>query len=111
MNLQCGEDNSMACAASHRRVRIRTSRLVPELKEETGMAVVHGAERPQVIEIPNGARATAMFSAGEMERRLSGLRGLMATLDVEATLFTSIHNINYFADFLYCSFGRAYGLV
>ncbi len=26
-------------------------------------------------------------------------------------LFTSYHNINYYADFLYCSFGRKYGLV
>src|SRR5690606_1689878 len=26
-------------------------------------------------------------------------------------LFTSYHNINYYADFLYCQFGRRYGLV
>ncbi|HEY7076520.1 MAG TPA: M24 family metallopeptidase [Solirubrobacteraceae bacterium] len=75
------------------------------------MAVVQGAERPQVIEIPNGERVPGMFSDAEMERRLGGLRALMAALDVDATLFTSIHNINYYADFLYCSFGRTYGLV
>ena len=75
------------------------------------MAVVHGAERPQVIHIPNGEPVVPMFSTQEMERRVSGLRGLMASLDVDATLFTSIHNINYFTDFLYCSFGRNYGLV
>lgn len=75
------------------------------------MAVASGAERPQVIQIPNGEPATPMFSADEMQRRLTALRGAMARLDVDVTLFTSIHNINYFADFLYCSFGRAYGLV
>jgi creatinase len=75
------------------------------------MAVVQGAERPQVIQIPNGDRVTPMFSETEMERRLAGLRALMTSLDLDATLFTSIHNINYYADFLYCSFGRPYGLV
>jgi creatinase len=75
------------------------------------MAVVQGAERPQVIQIPNGEHVTGMFSGAEMERRLAGLRRLMASLDVDASLFTSIHNINYYADFLYCSFGRTYGLV
>ena len=74
------------------------------------MAVVHGADRPQVIELPNGERVTPMFSAAEMERRLSKLRTLMGELGLDATLFTSYHNVNYYADFLYCSFGRPYGL-
>ena len=30
---------------------------------------------------------------------------------IDSVLFTSIHNINYYSDFLYCSFGRPYGLV
>ena len=60
------------------------------------MAVVHGADRPQVIHIPNGDPVTPMFSAQEMERRLSGLRSVMEQLGVDATLFTSIHNINYY---------------
>ena len=30
---------------------------------------------------------------------------------MDACLFTSIHNVNYFADYVYCSFGRHYGLV
>ena len=68
-------------------------------------------DRPQVIELPNGEKVTPMFSAAEMERRLSKLRGLMAELGVDATLFTSYHNVNYYADFLYCSFGRPYGLL
>jgi len=35
----------------------------------------------------------------------------MQTLSLDCVLFTSYHNINYFADFLYCAFGRSYGLV
>ena len=35
----------------------------------------------------------------------------MARENIDAVLFTSYHNINYYADFLYCSFGRKYGLV
>jgi creatinase len=68
------------------------------------------ADRPRTIHIENGERATPMFSAAEMDRRLAGLRGAMAELDVDAALLTSIHNISYHADFLYCSFGRRYGL-
>lgn len=74
------------------------------------MASTH-VDRPQVIELPNGEKVTPMFSPQEMERRLGGLRSLLRELDLEAALFTSYHNINYFGDFLYCSFGRPYGLV
>ncbi len=35
----------------------------------------------------------------------------MAKADIDAVLFTSYHNINYYSDFLYTSFGRNYGLV
>jgi len=59
----------------------------------------------------NGARATPMFSAPEMARRVNGLRVYMAEAGITAVLFTSYHNINYFSGFLYCSFGRPYGLV
>ena len=68
------------------------------------------AERPRTIRIENGERATPFFSEAEMDRRLAGLRAAMAELDVDAVLLTSIHNINYYADFLYCTFGRRYGL-
>lgn len=59
----------------------------------------------------NGARVTPTFSAAEMERRLAAIRFHMAAAGIDAALFTSYHNINYHADFLYCSFGRRYGLV
>ena len=35
----------------------------------------------------------------------------MADDAIDAVLFTSYHNINYYDDFLYCAFGRPYGLV
>ena len=68
-------------------------------------------DRPSVVRLPNGEKVTPMFSPREMNRRLAALRALMEELDLEAVLFTSYHNINYYADFLYCSFGRPYGLV
>ncbi len=68
-------------------------------------------DRPQLLRLPNGERAVPTFSATEMERRLTLLRGLMAELDLDAVVLTSYHNINYFGDFLYCYFGRNYALV
>ena len=65
----------------------------------------------QLKTIRNGERVRPTFSASEMERRLAALRAHMAERQIDACLFTSYHNINYFSDFLYCSFGRAYGLV
>ena len=61
--------------------------------------------------IENGAKVQPTFSAEEFERRVSKLRALMAEMDVDAVLFTSYHNINYYSDFLYTSFGRNYALV
>lgn len=65
---------------------------------------------PSTITIPNGA-VNATFSDAEMQSRLSKLRNLMSSLKVDTTLMTSYHNINYYSDFLYCAFGRKYGLV
>ncbi len=61
--------------------------------------------------IRNGEKVQGTFSAEEMSHRLDRLRQHMAASDLDAVLFTSIHNINYFSDFLYCAFGRPYGLV
>lgn len=66
---------------------------------------------PNLIQINNGEPVRGTFSSQEMQRRLDGLRSLMNKLKVDTALFTSYHNINYYADFLYCSFGRHYGLV
>ena len=65
----------------------------------------------QLKTIRNGEKVRPTFSAKEMNRRLAALRAHMAKKQIDACLFTSYHNINYFSDFLYCSFGRNYGLV
>ena len=59
----------------------------------------------------NGTKVVPTFSAAEMQRRLDAIRAHMAANGVDAALFTSYHNINYYSDFLYCYFGRRYGLV
>lgn len=59
----------------------------------------------------NGEKVSPTFSDAEMQRRQSMLRAWMAENDVDAVIFNSIHNINYFSDFLYCAFGRKYALV
>ena len=68
-------------------------------------------DRARTLTIENGRKAVPTFSAEEMSGRLERLRAHMAREDIDAALFTSIHNINYFTDFVYCSFGRPYGLV
>ncbi len=60
---------------------------------------------------PNGTKVKSTFSKEEMDRRQRNLRSYMTEHDIDAVLFTSYHNINYFADFLYCYFGRKYGFV
>ncbi|MEQ6888868.1 M24 family metallopeptidase [Halomonas sp. CS7] len=66
---------------------------------------------PSLIEIPNGDKVISTFSDAEMQSRLDRLRQYMAAEGVEAVVLTSYHNINYFSDFVYCKFGRDYGLV
>ena len=66
---------------------------------------------PDLKEIPNGEKVTGTFSENEMKTRLDSLRTVMSDIGMDSVLFTSIHNINYYSDFLYCSFGRPYGLV
>jgi creatinase len=61
--------------------------------------------------IHNGDKVHPTFSIQEMERRVTALRKEMADTGVDAVLFTSYHNINYYSDFLFTSFGRNYALV
>jgi creatinase len=51
------------------------------------------------------------FSDAEYKARLAGLRAIMGETGVTAAIFTSMHNIAYYCGFLYCAFGRPYGLV
>jgi len=65
----------------------------------------------RLISIQNGIKQSSIFSTVEMENRLTELRTQMVAEDLDAVFFTSIHNINYYNHFVYCSFGRPYGLV
>ena len=66
---------------------------------------------PNLIQIDNGERVRHSFSDGEYAARIAKLRAMMVLKNVDGVLFTSYHNISYYSDFLYCSFGRFYGLV
>ncbi|WP_028634322.1 aminopeptidase P family protein [Pseudomonas parafulva] len=66
---------------------------------------------PSTLRIRNGSKTEPTFSAQEYARRHASLRALMAAQHIDAAVFTSYHNVNYYSDFLYCSFGRPYALV
>ncbi|PWE31313.1 creatininase [Maritimibacter sp. 55A14] len=68
-------------------------------------------QRPEFYRFHNGEKAPLPFEAVEYEARLDGLRRIMRADGVEAAVFTSMHNIAFYSGFLYCSFGRPYGLV
>ncbi len=59
----------------------------------------------------NGEKAPLPFSGEEYDARLMGLRSIMDAAGVEVALLTSMHAVAYYSGFLYCSFGRPYGLV
>ncbi len=67
-------------------------------------------ERPQQYQFHQGDRILP-FAPEEYDARLAGLRRIMADAGVEAAVFTSMQCIAYYSGFLYCSFGRPYGLV
>ncbi|MEM1200320.1 MAG: aminopeptidase P family protein [Pseudomonadota bacterium] len=68
-------------------------------------------KRQQFLQIQNGEKAVLPFSAGEYERRLTAIRTVMERCELDAVLFTSMHNVAYASGFLYCSFGRPYGCI
>ena len=67
-------------------------------------------ERPQQYRFHQGEK-TLPFSPDEYDARLSILRNIMSNKGLDACIFTSMHNIAYYSGFLYCSFGRPYGLI
>ena len=67
-------------------------------------------ERPQQYRFHQGEK-TLPFSSDEYDARLSSLRNIMSNRGLDACIFTSMHNIAYYSGFLYCSFGRPYGLI
>ena len=68
-------------------------------------------QMPETISFTNGAPAPLPFAAAEYEARLAGLRAIMAEEDLDAVVLTSMHNIAYYSGFLYCAFGRPFGLI
>ncbi|GAB1478516.1 M24 family metallopeptidase [Paracoccaceae bacterium] len=67
-------------------------------------------ERPQQYRFHQGDRVLP-FAPEEYDTRLADLREMMEVQGLDACIFTSMHNIAYYSGFLYCSFGRPYGLV
>jgi creatinase len=68
-------------------------------------------ELQRLQRIENGAKVQPTFSAAEMARRQDGLRGILAARKLDGVILTSYHNIDYYADFLYCHFGRRFAYV
>ena len=56
-------------------------------------------------------RAVVFMPQGSAPFRLEAIRGHMSKAGIDAALFTSYHCINYYSDFLFCYFGRRYGLL
>lgn len=75
------------------------------------MTAQNTADRPEMYRYYNGEKSPLPFEAGEYETRLTELRERMEAVGVSAAVFTSMHNIAYYSGFLYCAFGRPYGLV
>ena len=68
-------------------------------------------QRPDFFTLHNGTKAKLPFSDQEYENRLAKLRTAMDANQIDAVIFTSMHNIAYYSGFLYCAFGRPYGCV
>ncbi|MGA9251239.1 MAG: aminopeptidase P family protein [Roseobacter sp.] len=75
------------------------------------MTVLTPTARPEMYRYHNGEKSTLPFEAAEYEGRLEELRERMDAAGAQAAVFTSMHNIAYYSGFLYCAFGRPYGLV
>ena len=69
------------------------------------------SDRPAMYRYHNGEKSPLPFESSEYEARLVELRERMDAAGAQVAVFTSMHNIAYYSGFLYCSFGRPYGLV
>jgi creatinase len=75
----------------------------------SSVSSVSELERLKVLH--NGEKVPLTFSDAEFERRLAGLRQIMAAKDLDAVVLTSYQGIKYYSDFLFTYFGRSYALV
>ena len=89
---------------------LRKSGLQPFLRAGSSAAAVEKA-RERLVDCRQGEKVVGTFSREEMQNRVDKLRAMMKEQKLEACVFTSYHNVNYYSDFLYCAFGRPYGLV
>jgi creatinase len=69
------------------------------------------AELERLKVLHNGTKQALTFSDAEFERRLAGLRRIMAAKELDAVVLTSYHSIKYYSDFLFTYFGRSYAMV
>ncbi len=69
------------------------------------------SDMQHVMRWHNGEKDWSPFSDQEMARRQNDLRRHMASSKIDAALLTSYHGICYYSGFLYCYFGRKYGMV
>ena len=75
------------------------------------MTTSFSTDRPEMYRYHNGEKSSLPFEVSEYEARLAELRERMAAAGASAAVFTSMHNIAYYSGFLYCAFGRPYGMV
>src|SRR5579859_2231858 len=80
-----------------------------DLTVESAVTSVSELERLKVLH--NGEKHPLTFSDAEFERRLAGLREIMAEKELDAVVLTSYQSIKYYSDFLFTYFGRSYALV
>ncbi|GAB3253407.1 aminopeptidase P family protein [Arthrobacter pigmenti] len=76
-----------------------------------GERITSVSELERLKVLHNGSKQPLTFSDSEFERRLTGLRQIMAAKNLDAVILTSYHGIKYYSDFLYTTFGRNYALV
>lgn len=69
------------------------------------------AVRPNYFTFEQGGKAKLPFSQQEYQQRLAALRATMVSLELDAVLLTSMHNVAYYSGFLYCAFGRPYACI
>ncbi|RAN71060.1 creatininase [Bacillus sp. SRB_336] len=77
----------------------------------TSSAATNVSELERLKTLHNGTKAPLTFTDAEFERRLGGLRTIMAEKNLDAVVLTSYHNIKYYSDYLFTYFGRSYALV
>ncbi|MCQ9164447.1 MULTISPECIES: M24 family metallopeptidase [unclassified Arthrobacter] len=77
----------------------------------TSPAATSVTELERLKTLHNGTKAPLTFTDAEFERRLTGLRTIMAEKNLDAVVLTSYHNIKYYSDYLFTYFGRSYALV